>query len=130
MKVAVIDDDPDMLKVIGVILRTHGFEVVQAQSGVDGYHMVRREKPDVVLLDIMMPDIDGYEVCRRLKLDEATSGIPVIFVSAKTGEEHIKKGLSLGAQGYITKPFRPDGLIKKIRELTETVEDPGSARDS
>jgi CheY-like chemotaxis protein len=65
----------------------------------------------------MMPDIDGFEVLRKLKLDPETGGVPVIFVSARTGREHIDSGLSLGAQGYITKPFKPEDLIDKIEEV-------------
>lgn len=117
IRVAVIDDDPDMVKVIRVMLGVMGFDVLEAFSGLKGYAMVKREMPDAVLLDIMMPDIDGFEVLRKLKLDQQTNHIPVIFVSARTGREHVERGLSLGAQGYITKPFRPDQLIGKIKEV-------------
>jgi len=117
IRVAVIDDDPDMVKVIRVMLGVMGFDVLEAFSGLKGYAMVKREMPDAVLLDIMMPDIDGFEVLRKLKLDQQTRDIPVVFVSARTGREHVERGLSLGAQGYITKPFRPDQLIGKIKEV-------------
>ena len=116
-RVAVIDDDPDMVKVIRVILRVAGIEVLEAFSGIRGFALVKRELPDAVLLDIMMPDIDGFEVLRKLKLDPETNHIPVIFVSARTGREHIDKGLSLGAQGYITKPFKPDHLVGQVKEV-------------
>jgi len=117
MQVAVIDDDPDILKVLRVILGARGIEVQEALSGLKGFVMVKRELPDVVLLDIMMPDIDGFEVLRKLKLDPETAGIPVIFLSAKTGKEHVERGLSLGAQGYVTKPFDPEELVVKIEEV-------------
>jgi CheY-like chemotaxis protein len=117
LRIAVIDDDPDMVKVIKMMLRVRGAEVLEAFSGLSGYSLVKREVPDVVLLDIMMPDIDGFEVLRKLKLDPETGGVPVIFVSARTGREHIDSGLSLGAQGYITKPFKPEDLIDKIEEV-------------
>lgn len=116
-RVAVVDDDPDVIKVLRMILRSSGFEVMEATSGMKGYFLIKRELPDAVLLDIMMPDIDGFEVCRKLKLDPATADIPVIFVSARTGREHIEEGLSLGAQGYITKPFNPEQLISKLKEV-------------
>lgn len=117
LRIAVIDDDPDMVKVIKVMLRIRGAEVLEAFSGLSGYSLVRRETPDVVLLDIMMPDIDGFEVLRKLKLDPEVGHIPVIFVSARTGREHVERGLSLGAQGYITKPFKPEDLMGKIDEV-------------
>lgn len=117
LRIAVIDDDPDMVKVIRVMLRVEGIDVLEAFSGFKGYSMVKRELPDAVLLDIMMPDIDGFEVMRKLKLDPQTRKIPIIFVSAKTGLQHIQKGLSLGAQGYITKPFKPVELVEKVRAV-------------
>ena len=129
LRVAVVDDDPDMIKVLRVILGMRGMEVHEASNGMKGLALVRREHPDVVLLDIMMPDIDGFEVLRRLKLDPETGDIPVIFVSAKTGKEHVDLGLSLGAQGYITKPFNPDALINKIEEAANK-DEPGAAGGS
>lgn len=118
LKVAVVDDDPEMVKAIKMMLNLAGAEVLEAISGVTGYLLIKRELPDAVLLDIMMPDIDGFEVCRKLKLNPTTKDIPVIFVTARSGQEHIDRGLSLGAQGYITKPFGPDDLIDKISQVT------------
>lgn len=117
MRVAVIDDDPDMVKVIEMAFRVEGVEVLAAFGGLKGYSLVKRELPDIVLLDIMMPDIDGYEVMRKLKLDPDTSHIPIIFVSAKAGIQHITKGLSLGAQGYVTKPFHPSELLSTVKKV-------------
>jgi len=119
VRVAIVDDDPGIVKVISVILKTNGFEVVNALSGAGAIDMIRAEQPDVVLLDIMMPDIDGFEVCRQIKGDPATKDIPVIFVSAKTGMDHMDKGMELGAAGYIIKPFIPAALIAKIKETTD-----------
>lgn len=118
VRVAIVDDDPGIVKVISVILKTNGFEVVDALSGAGALALIKAERPDVVLLDIMMPDVDGFEVCRQLKEDPETSGIPVVFVSAKTGTDHVDKGLELGAAGYIIKPFAPAVMIAKIREVT------------
>jgi CheY-like chemotaxis protein len=114
LRVAVIDDDLDIIKVIRVALRVKGAEVIEALSGLKGYAMVKREQPDLVLLDIMLPDIDGYEVMRKLRLDQETSDIPIVFVSAKTGSQHVERGLSLGAHGYVTKPFTTDKLMSAI----------------
>ena len=117
VKIAIIDDDPSMVKVLRIMLTSSGYEVVEATSGTKGFMITKRELPDLVLLDIMMPDVDGFEVCRRLKLDPDTKNIPVIFVSAKTGAEHIEMGLSLGAEGYITKPFELQDILDKIVEV-------------
>lgn len=117
-RVVVVDDDPEMVKAIRVMLRIAGIEVLEALSGLTGFMLVKRELPDAVVLDIMMPDIDGYEVCRKLKLNPDTRGIPIIFLTARSGQQHIERGLSLGAQGYITKPFTPDELIDKLAEVT------------
>jgi len=116
-RVLVVDDAPDVVKMLSLMLRTRGFEVLKAYRGIEGFKVAKRELPDVVLLDIMMPDIDGYEVYRRLRLEEETKGIPVIFVSAKGEDEDVAKGLSCGAQGYIVKPFKAAVLVDKINEV-------------
>lgn len=118
IKVAVVDDDPELVQSVKVILKVAGAQVFGARNGISGYLMIRRERPDVVLLDIMMPDMDGFEVCRKLKLDSITKGIPIIFLTARSGQAHIDMGLSLGAQGYITKPFEHDDLVDKIIQVT------------
>lgn len=118
IKVAVVDDDPELVQSVKVILKVAGAQVFGARNGISGYLMIRREHPDVVLLDIMMPDMDGFEVCRKLKLDSITKGIPIIFLTARSGQAHIDMGLSLGAQGYITKPFEHDDLVDKIIQVT------------
>lgn len=118
--VLVVDDDPSMIRVLRMLLSTKGFHILEAESGVKGMMIAKREQPDVVLLDIMMPDVDGFEVCRKLKLQPETKEIPVIFVTAKTASEHVERGISLGAQGYVTKPFHPKELVSKIMEITET----------
>ncbi|MCJ7652386.1 MAG: response regulator [Actinobacteria bacterium] len=118
VRVLVVDDDPSMCKLLRIMLEPKGFEVLEAFSGVRGVVMAKSELPDIVLLDIMLPDIDGFDVCRKLKLDPTTKNIPVVFVTAKAGHEHLDRGMSLGAQGYITKPFRPEVLIEKLYEIT------------
>lgn len=117
LKVEVVDDDPDICKVLRIFFWTRGLEVVEAPNGTEGVAAAKKEQPDVVLLDIMMPDIDGFEVYHRLKLDPETQDIPVIFVSAKADARHIQEGLSLGAEGYVTKPFDPADLLDRIIEV-------------
>lgn len=118
MRILVIDDDPDMIQFIRLMLEVEGHEVLVAQSGIQGYFMARKESPDVVLLDIMLPDIDGYEVYRKIRLNEETHGIPVIFVSARSKSDQVEYGMSLGVQAYITKPFRPEELLKKLEDIS------------
>jgi two-component system alkaline phosphatase synthesis response regulator PhoP len=126
VKVAVVDDDPELLRSVEVMLTVAGAKVLGATNGISGFLMIRREHPDVVLLDIMMPDMDGYEVCRKLKLDPLTKGIPIIFLTAKSGHSHIELGLSLGAQDYITKPFEDGELIGKITKMVNSPKPPAS----
>ncbi len=118
--IAIIDDDPTIVKVVRIILQTNGFEVLEAFNGTEGLELVKRELPDMVLLDIMMPDLNGFEVLRLLKEDEKTKEIPVVFLTAKTGADYVSKGLDLGASDYIIKPFSPASLIAKINELTNS----------
>ena len=118
LRVAVIDDDPDMVKIIKLLLETRGFEAVGAYSGEDGLELVQREAPDVVLLDIMMPGLDGFEVCHELKSDEETRGIPVIFVTAMSVEDCAQRASAAVASGYIGKPFKPAELIGKIEGVS------------
>jgi DNA-binding response OmpR family regulator len=126
IKVAVVDDDPELLRSVELMLTIAGAKVLGARNGISGYLMIRREHPDVVLLDIMMPDMDGYEVCRKLKLDSLTKGIPIIFLTARSGHAHIELGLSLGAQDYITKPFEDGELIDKIEKVSKSAKPPTS----
>ena len=126
VRVLVVDDDPAMCKLLRVMLEPKGFSVQEVCSGARALVVTKRELPDVVLLDIIMPDIDGFDVCRELKLDATTKDIPIIFITAKIGHEHLERGMSLGAQGYITKPFRPEVLIEKLYEVTGKGTGPGA----
>ncbi|MDD5748182.1 MAG: response regulator [Actinomycetota bacterium] len=119
IRVLIIDDDPGIIKVISLILETRGFETTEAKDGISGIEIAKRENPDVILLDIMMPELDGYEVIKRLKRDPDTWSIPVVFVTAKTTTEAMEMGTSLGASGYLTKPFHPEDLIAMIKEATK-----------
>jgi CheY-like chemotaxis protein len=130
LKVMVVDDDPDIRRMLRVFFWTRGLEVAEAENGMQALMLVKREKPDIVLLDIMMPDIDGFEVCRRLKLDPETGSIPIVFISARTGKEHIEQGLSLGADGYVTKPFDPATLLDKIVEVAGALQVPQAANEA
>lgn len=114
-KILVIDDTELMVKLTTDVLTKHGYEVVSANNGVDGIKMVASEKPDLVLLDVVMPGIDGFEVCKLLKKDESNNLIPIIMLTAQGNEEDKLAGLELGADDYITKPFNPRELVSRVR---------------
>ena len=103
--VLVVDDTTRNIQVLGTILRQEGYEINVAQNGLQALQMVERVPPDLILLDVMMPQLDGFETCKRLKASEKTKEIPVIFLTAKTETEDIMKGFELGAVDY-----RPDDL--------------------
>ena len=114
-KILVIDDTELMVKLTTDVLTEHGYEVVSANNGVDGIKMVASEKPDLVLLDVVMPGIDGFEVCKLLRKDESNNLIPIIMLTAQGNEEDKLAGLELGADDYITKPFNPRELVSRVR---------------
>jgi two-component system alkaline phosphatase synthesis response regulator PhoP len=117
LKVLLAEDDPDIQLVARLALRRAGFAVTVVNNGADAIEAVRRAPPDVILLDWMMPELDGLETCRQLKADRSTVSIPVIFLTAKSQEADIQRGLGLGAAGYITKPFDALTLGEQVRAL-------------
>jgi CheY-like chemotaxis protein len=117
MTVLLAEDDPDIQLVARLALKRAGFAVTVVSNGQEALDTIRRQPPDVVLLDWMMPEIDGLETCRRLKADPQTAGIPVVFLTAKSQEAEIQRGLSLGASGYVTKPFDALTLGQQIKEI-------------
>ena len=119
-KILMIEDDPDIRRVAVMALKFKGgFEVVTADDGVDGLEKARAEKPDVILLDSMMPRMDGPETCRQLKADPELKNIPVVFLTAKSQKTEIEGGLDLGAIGYLVKPFDPMTLAEELKKLVE-----------
>jgi len=114
-KILVIDDTELMVKMTTDILTEKGYEVVSANNGIDGIKMVASEKPDLVLLDVVMPGIDGFEVCKLLRKDESNNLMPIIMLTAQGNEDDKLKGLELGADDYITKPFNPRELVSRVR---------------
>lgn len=117
MTVVLAEDDLDIQLVARLALKRAGFAVTVVGNGQEALEAVQAEAPDVVLLDWMMPELDGPETCRRLKADPATSAIPVIFLTAKSQETEIQRGLSLGAAGYVTKPFDALTLGQHIKDI-------------
>ena len=116
-KIAVIEDEADILEVIDYNLSKEGFDVCSALNGEEGLALVKKEGPDLVLLDLMLPGLDGIEICRKLKTDYSTRSIPIIMVTAKGEESDIVLGLGMGADDYMVKPFRPRELMARIRSV-------------
>ena len=114
-KILVVDDEVDLVKMIRFSLEAEGYTVLVSYNGEDALNQARKEAPDLVLLDIMLPKLDGYKVCRLLKFDERYKHIPIIMLTAKTQEKDKTLGVETGANEYITKPFDMDGLIGKIK---------------
>jgi len=116
-KILIVDDDLETLRLVGLMLQRQGYEILAASNGTQAIGMASLEKPELVVLDIMMPDIDGYEVTRQLRKDPDTSDIPIILFTAKSQVEDKVEGYEAGADDYLTKPVHPAELIAKIRGL-------------
>jgi DNA-binding response OmpR family regulator len=116
-RILVVDDEVYIAHILEFSLGMEGYEVITAMSGQEALTQADQESPDLIVLDILMPDMDGYEVCRRLRADERFAETPIILLTAKHGEEDRTRGLEVGASAYITKPFRPVELIDQIRSL-------------
>jgi CheY-like chemotaxis protein len=114
-KILIIDDEPDILKILQSMLKNDKYEVITAENGEEGYEKVVKEKPDLVLLDIMMPRMNGYEVCEKIKGNPETKKIPVVMLTVKAMGEDVEKALQKKADWYISKPFDDKYLLKKIR---------------
>lgn len=111
-KILVIDDEKNSVEIIGYLLEPRGFEVIKSTSADDGIRKAYRHQPDLVLLDIMMPEVDGWEVCRRLR---EMSDVPIIFLTAMEDKRDLVRGLELGADDYIVKPYNEEELIARIK---------------
>jgi DNA-binding response OmpR family regulator len=118
-KVLVAEDEPDIRDLIVYSLEFAGYRVVQASNGEDAIDKAEREQPDLILLDVRMPKLTGYEACERLKARETTRHIPVVFLSALSQESEIRYGLGLGGEEYIIKPFAPDELYRRVTAILE-----------
>lgn len=116
-KVLVCDDEPYIVESVSYVVRKAGFEVVVAEDGQEALAAGRREKPDLIFLDIMMPKLTGYEVCRKLKDDPETRGAYIVMLTARGQEEDERKALEMGADEFMTKPFSPRKMRAKLLEL-------------
>lgn len=116
-RIAIVEDEEDIREILEYTLTREGFAVTSASDGATGLDMIRRERPDLVLLDLMLPDVHGLEICRQLKADDETDTIAIIMVSAKGEESDIVLGLGLGADDYIPKPFGAAELVARARSV-------------
>lgn len=119
LRILIVDDNLNNLQLLGKILTDNGYEVIVATSGAQALKNIEKKDPDLILLDIMMPDMDGFEVCKRLKANDITKHIPVIFITAKKETDDIVKGFEVGAIDYITKPFNTMELLVRVKTHIE-----------
>lgn len=115
-KVLVVDDNQDAVNIMTSILKIAGYSVVTAKDGLEAMHRVQHENPALILLDVTMPELDGFAVCQAVKMNPKFSHIPVLMISAKTDAASRKRGLAAGADDFITKPIDPTETLRKIRE--------------
>jgi DNA-binding response OmpR family regulator len=116
-RILICDDDPAILRVLEVNLEVEGYDVLLAHHGEEAYEVAVAEKPDLIILDIMMPRLDGYQTCEKLKATDETKDIPVIFLSAKAQQSDIDRGREYGVADYLTKPFDPTDLLDVVERL-------------
>lgn len=116
-RILVVDDEPDAVELIAFNLKNSGFEVVTAADGAEAIRKARTHSPDLIVLDVMLPEIDGLEACKLLRKDPATAETPILMLTARTGEIDRVLGLELGADDYVTKPFSPRELVLRVKKL-------------
>jgi CheY-like chemotaxis protein len=116
-RILVAEDERDIRDLISFTLRFGGYEVVEAKDGEEAVRVAQQEIVDLILMDVRMPRMTGYEACLELKSQEGTQGIPIVFLSAKGQEDEVKRGLDVGAEEYILKPFAPDQLNKHVSRI-------------
>ena len=118
-KILVIEDDPSSLRLTQYTLKQQGYEVITAPNGLEGLRKAQSEEPDLVILDIMLPGIDGFEICHHLRAEAQTTQLPILMLSAKAQEVDKDIGLKVGADDYITKPALPSEIVSAVESLLE-----------
>lgn len=118
-KILLVDDSTTTLFMEKMLLESSPFELLTAQDGREAVEKARRERPDLILLDVIMPNMDGFETCRLLRADEATSQTPIIMVTTRGEESHMETGFAAGCNDYVTKPINGTELLTKVRNLLE-----------
>ena len=118
-RILVVDDDPVIVRLLEVNFRLESFDVVTALRGEDALALAQEAAPDIILLDVMMPGMDGYEVCRQLRETPELAQVPVLFLSARARDDDLSRGMALGVVDYVTKPFDPTELVALVRRHLE-----------
>ncbi|MBU0548213.1 MAG: response regulator [Candidatus Omnitrophica bacterium] len=121
-KILLVDDEPHIIMMLENRMKHAGYEVITACDGPEALTRAQKEKPDLIILDLMLPKLDGYKVCRMLKFDEKYKHIPIIMLSARAQEVDKKMGETVGADGFVTKPFEPQVLLGKVKDLLKISE--------
>jgi len=116
-KILVIEDDPSTLRFIEYTVQQEGLQVLTERNGLDGLKSAQTKQPDLIILDIMLPGLDGYEVCHRLRQKAETASIPILMLSAKARQEDKDTGIRVGADDYLTKPVDPSEIVTKVQTL-------------
>jgi DNA-binding response OmpR family regulator len=116
-KILIVDDEPEIVDMLQTILDMRGYETVGAYNGTDGLLITRVDSPDLIILDMMLPDIEGVEVCRIVRADPSTANVPVVILSARTAQTEVERGLAAGANAYMTKPVNLPRLFDEIKKL-------------
>ncbi len=123
-KILVVDDEPDIFEIVRANLEGAGYDVVGASDGTEGLRKIRTENPDLVILDVLMPRMDGWEVLAQIEANPGTAGLPVIMLTCKTEDADILRGLEEGAVEYVTKPFYPENLVASVKILLNVFDQP------
>src|SRR5664279_3646046 len=118
-KILVVDDEPEAVELLEFNLKQAGFDVISAENGAEALKKARSALPSLIVLDLMLPEVDGLEVCKMLRRDPATAGIPIIMLTAKAAEMDRIVGLEIGAEDYITKPFSPRELVLRVKKVLQ-----------
>lgn len=128
-KILVVDDERHIVRLVEVNLTREGYDVIVAYDGIEALEQMAKEKPDMVVLDVMMPRMDGFEVLKKLQADPATRDIPIIMLTAKAQDADVFKGWSSGVSSYLTKPFNPRELLTFVERIFQSLEQSGGASE-
>jgi CheY-like chemotaxis protein len=119
-RILIVDDDPSGLYMLSFLLRSHNYEIFEANNGLEGFEKANELKPDVILLDIQMPEMNGFEVCTKLKQEKRMKEIPIILFTSYAMPGHKKKAIESGADGYIEKPVNPDVFVSQVESIIKS----------
>ncbi len=128
-KILIVDDEQDLVKLVRFHLEKDGYKVISAFNGEDALFLARKERPELIILDLMLPSIDGLEVCKKLKTDTELANIAIVMLTAKGEESDITVGLKLGADDYVTKPFSPKELVARVQAVLRRAKISSAAKD-